>query len=168
MGMYDGPKYPDQLWKLVPRFKARFFTEVIFHSSNNPENQAITKVVPVTVGVKKSTATLNKSTFKQSLEASFNEAIEKFDFGPTLTNEFSDALRTSLSWDDEKSWSTTDNIHLTISPGKSVKLMQHVVYFEGALNSDSCSLLTSTKLFESDTDEFDDEDDFIISAQGAN
>ena len=34
MSMYGGPKYPDQLWRLVPRFKANFFTDQVFHFNN--------------------------------------------------------------------------------------------------------------------------------------
>ena len=41
--------------------------------------------------------------------------------------------------------------------------MQHAVDFEGALDWETCSLLTNIKIFESDNAYFDDPDNFIMT-----
>ena len=166
LSMYDGPMHQDQqLWRLVPRFKATFFTDEIYHYDNRLESEPVTIEVPVTSGIQKSSTSkvLNKTTFKQSIAASFNEAIKIFDFGATVATEFSSKLKTLLYEANEENWSETNNMTLSIAPGKNVKVMQHVVFFEGALASDSCSLLTSVKVFESETENFDDPDGFNIT-----
>jgi len=165
MLMYSGPKYPDQLWKLVPRFKANFFTDEVFHFDNRQGSNPITREVSVTTGIKRSTTSTirSKTTFKQSIEASLSGAIKMFDVGVTTTTEFSAELETSFSETNEQSWSKTEKITFIIPPGKNFKVMQHKVDFEGKFSSDSCSLLTAIKIFESTEASFDDPDDFIIS-----
>ena len=163
--MYGGPKYPDQLWRLVPRFKANFFTDQVFHFDNRQGSNPITREVSVTTGMKRSTTSTirNKTTFKQTIEASMSGAFKIFDFGVKTTTEFSTELETSFSDSNEQSWSKTEKITFVIPPGKNFKVMQHQVEFEGKFSADSCTLLTAIKIFESTTAEFDDPDDFIIS-----
>ena len=164
-GMYGGPKYPDQLWKLVPRFKAQFFTDEVFHFDNRQGSKPITKEISVTRGVKISSTTSirRKTTFRQSIEASLSAAIKIFNFGVTSKTEFSDELQTSISRNTEESWSRTDKITFVIPPGKNFKVMQHVVRFDGKFSAESCKLHSAIKIFESDTSQFDDPDNFIIT-----
>jgi len=165
MAMYGGPKYPDQLWRLVPRFKANFFTDQVFHFDNRQGSNPITREVSVTTGIKRSTTNTirSKTTFKQSVEASLSGAIKLIDVGVKTTTEFTTELEASFSETNEQSWSKTEKITFVIPPGKNFKVMQHVVDFEGKFGSESCSLLTAIKVFESTEDSFDDPDDFIIS-----
>ena len=86
-----------------------------------------------------------------------------FDVGATSTMEFSTELETTFSETNEQNWSKTDKITFVVPPGKNFKVMQHTVDFEGALDWETCTLLTNIKIFESDTAHFDDPDNFMIS-----
>ena len=165
VGFYGGAKSPDQLWRLVPRFKASFFTDQVFHFDNRQGSNPITRVVSVTTGIKRSsTSTIrNKTSFKLSIEASMSGVFKMLDLGVKTTSEFSTELETSFSETTEQSWSKTEKITFIVPPGKNYKVMQHGMDFDGKFSTDSCTLLTSLKIFESTTDHFDDPDDFIIS-----
>ena len=165
VGFYSGAKSPEQLWRLVPRFKANFFTDQVFHFDNRQASNPITREVTVTTGMKRSTTTTirNQSTFKYSIEASMSTAFNLFDFGVTATTEFSAELESTFADTNEQTWSKTEKITFIIPPGKNFKVMQHQLEFEGQFHYDSCTLLTDIKIFESDTNQFEDPDDFIIS-----
>ena len=165
VGMYSGAKSPDQLWRLVPRFKANLFTDQVFHFDNRQGSNPITREVSVTTGIKRSTTSTirNKSTFKYSIEASMGTAFKLFDFGVTATTEFSMELESTFAETSEASWSKTEKIQFIVPPGKNFKVMQHALEFDGHFSSDHCTLMTDIKIFESDTAQFDDPDDFIVS-----
>ena len=165
VGMYDGPKYNDQLWRLVPRFKANIYTDEVFHFDNRQGSNPIKREVSLTYGIKRSTTDTvrNKVTYKQSMEASISGIIKMFNVGATSKMEFSSELETSFSETNEQSWSKTEKVTFVVPPGKNFKVMQHAVDFEGAFDWESCSLLTSIKIFESDNAYFDDPDNFIMS-----
>lgn len=163
--MYSGPRYNDQLWKLVPRFEVNFYTDEVFHYDNRQSSNPITLEITVTTGIKRSSSRTitNKSTYKMSVEASMEAAYKMFSMSATTTAEYSSELETTFSESNELSWSKTKKITFTISPKKNFKVMQHKVNFDGQFSHDSCSLLTSIKIFESDTAHFEDRDNFLIS-----
>ena len=165
VGMYDGPKYNDQLWRLVPRFKANIYTDEVFHFDNRQGSTEITREISITYGIRKSTTSTvrNKVTYTQSMEASLSGVIKMFNVGATSTMELSTELETTFTETNEQYWSRTEKFFFTARAGKNYKIMQHLVTFEGALNWETCSLLTSIKTFESDTAHFDDPDNFIMS-----
>jgi len=166
VSMYSGPNYSDQLWKLVPRFKANLYTNEVFHQDNRQGSEPIAIERTVTTGLRRSTTDTiqRKETFKQSIEASFSGAVKALDIGVTTTTEFSNELETSFSQTDEQNWSRTEKITFTIPAYKNYKVMQHVAAFEGEFSTESCRLLTAFKVFESDSETFDELDDFIISS----
>ena len=165
IGIYTGAQYPDQLWRLVPRFKANIYTDMVFHFDNRQGSTDITREVSVTTGiVRSSSSEVHSSTsFSASVEASMEVAVGIFNLGASVSTEFSTGLEKSFSESEETSWSKTETITFTIPAGKNYKVMQHSVDFDGVFKDDDCSLLTSIKIFESDSGAFDDPDDFIIS-----
>jgi len=162
--MYSGPLYDDQLWRLVPRFTARFYTDELFHFDNRQGSNPIEKEISVTTGVKRSSTTTirNKYTFRTSLKASLSAAFELFGISAEARADFSSELDTSFSKTSEVYWSKTEKMKFVIPPFKNYKVMQHVVPFNGQFSEDSCLLKTSFKIFESDTANFEDKDNFII------
>lgn len=164
--MWSGDLKDDQLWKLVPRFKANLFTDVVFHFNNLQGSKPITRSVSVTTGIKRSTTNTirNKETYKRSIEASMGVALEGIgEIGAKATEEFSYELEMTFSVTNEQSWAKTETITFTIPAGKNFKVMQNGANFEGKFSSESCQLLTSIKVFESDSAEFQDPDGFIIA-----
>ena len=51
------------------------------------------------------------------------------------------------------------------APGKNFKVMQHVVRFDGKFSAESCKLHSAIKIFESETSQFEDPDNFTIKTQ---
>ena len=164
VSMFGGRKYPDQLWKLVPRFKASFYTNLVFQFDNRQGSSPITKTVSITTGIRKSTTSTvsNKVSYKQSIESSMSAAFKMFNFGATSTMEFSTELEKTFSETYEENWSKTDEIKFVIPAGKNYRVMQHAVDFESPLSIDSCTLLTKIKIFESTGEHFEDPDEFFI------
>ena len=107
--MYDGPRYRDQLRKLVPRFKAGFRTLEVFHFDHRQSTTSITRTVSETTGLKRSsTSTIwSKTTYKQSMEVSLGVAIDIFNIGLKVSAEFTVELERSFSETSEKLWSKT-------------------------------------------------------------
>ena len=120
----------------------------------------------VTTGITKSTTTTvqNKVTFTQSIEASMSGVIKEIGVEETSTMEFSTELEESLLETNEQNWSKTVTITFVIPAGKNIKVMQLAVKFDGELSWETCSLLTSIKIFESDGAVFEDSDNFIMSS----
>ena len=161
--LYKGnDKNDGQLWKLVPRFEVEMKTDDVFHFDNRQGSTPITREVTVTTGVTRSTTGTIRSqlTYKQSMTASISAA----GASAGSTAEFTAELETSFSETNEESWSKTETIIFTIPAGKNFKVMQHEVDFKGTIPADSCTLLTSIKIFESDSATFTDPDNFIIKS----
>lgn len=162
MGFYSGGLYSDQLWKFVPRFDAaKIGTYEVFHFDNRQGSAPITREVTVTRGITRSSSSTitNKTTFKASMSVSLGAG----GMSGTLESEFSLELENSFSESNESSWSKTENIKFTIPAGKNYKVMQHQANFKGPFADDTCSLLSSIKIFESYTADFADKDNFIVS-----
>lgn len=153
-----GARADNQLWKLIPRFEAQIYTDDVFHFDNRQGSQPIKRTISYTKGLKRtSTSSVrNKMTYKTSMTASYG--------GASASAEFSAELEMSLSQSSEQSWSKTETMTFTIPAHKNVKVMQHKVNFVGEIPTDSCTLMTDVKLFESDSATFSDNDGFIISS----
>ena len=168
-GMYSGPLYSGQLWKLVPRFKVNFHTNVVFHFDNRQNPEPIKREVTVTRGVKRGSdsSIRNMKTFTQSIDASLNAAFNLFNIGLSSNSktEFSDEIALQFAKKTEEEWSKVEKITFTIPANKNFKVMQHVVKFDGEFEVDSCTLLTDIKVLVSDKNEFDDPDNFILKTQ---
>ena len=164
VGIYSEGKNPDQLWKLVPRFKVNFHTNVVFHLDNRQNPEKIVREISVTRGIKKSSTSSirDKATFTLAMEASLETAIKSSKAAVSSKAEFSNEIELSLSKMTEEQWSKTEDLNFTIPAFKNFKVMQHVVKFDGKFDEDSCTLLTHLKVFVSDKNEFDDPDNFII------
>ena len=104
-GIYDGPGQWEQLWRLVPRFKASFFTDVIFHFDNRQGSMPIVREISVTRGIKKTTTSSikNKSTYKKSIGAAIGGAVKLIDIWMTSTTEFTHELEISFAHTNEQS-----------------------------------------------------------------
>ena len=155
----------NELWKLVPRFKANFYTNTVFHFDNRENPEKIIRKVSVTTGLRRSStsAISKKDTFKLSMGVSLEAGCEFFKISASLKEEFSNAFETSFSAKTEEEWSKTEEVTFTIPANKNFKVMQHVVKFDGEFEDDPCTLLTDTKVFVSKRREFDDPDNFIIN-----
>jgi len=97
------------------------------------------------------------------MEVSLGVAIDIFNIGLKVSAEFTVELERSFSETSEKTWSKTENIQFIIPAGKNYKVLQHTSFFDGMFISDSGTLLADIKIFESDTDAFKGEKDFIIN-----
>ena len=98
------------------------------------------------------------------MEVSLGVAIDMFNVGLKVSAEFTVELERSFSETSEKPWSKTENIQFIIPAGKNYKVLQHISFFDGYMFiSDSGTLLADIKIFESDTDAFKGEKDFIIN-----
>lgn len=166
VAMYSGPRYQDQLWRLVPRFEVSIRTDKVFHFDNRQGSSPVPKEITVTTGMMKSStsAIRNKQTLKAAMEASVGGAFKGIDFGVKASTEITNEIETTFSETSESSWSKTDKMQFTVSPGKNYKVMQRVVQFESKLPGDSYTLLSEIKVFESDTAHFEDNDHFIIDS----
>ena len=165
IGMYFGlpnKKFSEE-WKLVPRFKANFYTNPVFHFDNLENPEKIIRKVSVTKGLRKSSTKSvgNKDNFKQSMGASLEAGCSFFKVNASLKEEFSNEFESTFSKTTEEEWSKTEEVTFTIPANKNFKVMQHVVKFDGKFMDDRCALLTDIKVFVSDKDEFDDPDKFI-------
>lgn len=163
--MYSGNLHPDQLWKLVPRFTAGFRTHQLFHIDNRQSSVPITRKVSVTTGLTRTSSTTIRSqrTFKRSMEKSLSVAIKELEVGATNGREFTRELEKSFSKSSEASWSATVELEFTIPARTNYKVLQRYSIFHGVIGADSSTLWTNMKIFESKTDQFEGEDEYIIN-----
>ena len=148
----------NQLWRIVPRFRAQLFKRELFHLDNRQGCSPVTREISITTGVRRSfsSSITNITSYKRSISAALALAAEVLDLGLHQAIEYENELNRSFSQGNERDWSKTEIITFIVPPRKNFKVVQQGVRFEGQFTADTCTLLTRNKTFESSTSLFEE------------
>ena len=147
-GTYTEGFYEDQLWKLVPRFKAEIRNVTVWSVDNRQGTLDFTEEITVTTGLKLTTSSSvsTKFGFERSLEASVSVA----DIGAKDTTKIFAEIQASLAHSEEKEWSRQSKITFRAPKGKLYCVKQLACDFQSPLVTDDCLLTCNYVIEETD------------------
>lgn len=151
-GTYDKADHDDQVWKLVPRFKADISYVTIWSADNRTGSNDFSEEKTVTTGLKLTTSTSISTTvgLEQSLKASAKASLGFGEFGVEVSMAITSQIERSLSQTEEKSWSSQSKIKFTAPKGKNYRVKQATCDFTSPLADDNCRLSCNYKVEETD------------------
>lgn len=139
-GTYPGkPTHEDTvLWKLVPRYKAKVDTEVLWHCDNRNGSRDVGHEVDITKGINLTKSESNSVSttvgFKNSLKLSLPDTELETEFNEEIENSI------SVKKTKEKIISRTTKTKFTAPKSFNYRVLQHYCKYRSPLESDNCEL----------------------------
>ncbi|CAB4005144.1 tetratricopeptide repeat 28-like [Paramuricea clavata] len=149
-GTYDGDLYDDQVWKLVPRFKAAISNINIWSCDNREGSVDFSEEKSVTIGLKLTSSSTVSTTV--GLEVSLKASASFAGFGAEVESKISKQIQKSLSNTAEKDWIRKSTIKFTAPKGKNYRVKQLTCSFMSPLAADDCVLNCDYVVEETDGD----------------